>query len=184
MTMRTSPRDFSGLWLAATATGLLAAPGLASAEKLSVNLIGYQETPAINSAGTADFDVWISPDQQSITWQLTYSGLANVTQAHIHIGQRSVAGAIVIFLCTNGTPPAGQTISACPTSAGTVTGTSNASNVLGVSAQGITAGDFAAVLAAIHAGVAYVNVHTMAHPGGEIRGQLMHQHHEDSDGRH
>jgi hypothetical protein len=38
--------------------------------------------------------------------------------------------------------------------------------------QGIAPGEFNELLAAIRAGVAYVNVHSSTFPGGEVRGQL------------
>jgi hypothetical protein len=41
----------------------------------------------------------------------------------------------------------------------------------GVTAQGISAGELAEVLAAIRAGVTHVNVHSSKFPGGAIRGQ-------------
>jgi hypothetical protein len=44
--------------------------------------------------------------------------------------------------------------------------------VIGPSVQGITAGEFDEILAAIRAGKAYANVHSTTWPGGEIRGQL------------
>jgi hypothetical protein len=147
-------------------------------ERLKANLIGWQEVPALASGGTAVFRAKIASDDQSFDWELTFSGLTNVTQSHIHVGQRGVSGAIVIFLCTNlgNAAPAGITVAACPTSAGTVTGTATAANVIGVAAQGVAAGDFATVLDAIRAGVAYANIHTVAHPPGEIRGQISHDH--------
>ena len=42
--------------------------------------------------------------------------------------------------------------------------------------QQLTANDLDEVLAAIRAGVAYANIHTVAHPPGEIRGQISHSH--------
>ncbi|MBA3245914.1 MAG: CHRD domain-containing protein, partial [Actinobacteria bacterium] len=45
-------------------------------------------------------------------------------------------------------------------------------NVIGPSSQGIAAGEFAELLAAIRAGKTYANVHTSLFPGGEIRAQL------------
>jgi hypothetical protein len=42
----------------------------------------------------------------------------------------------------------------------------------GTNNQGIAAGDFAEILAAMRAGAAYVNVHSGNFPGGEIRGQV------------
>lgn len=146
-------------------------------ERLKAHLIGWQEVPAIASGGTAVFRARIADDDLSFDWELTYSGLTDVRQAHIHVGQRGVSGAIVIFLCTNnGNAPPGTTVAACPSSAGTVTGTATAVNVVAVPAQGVAAGDFATVLDAIRAGVAYANVHTAAHTGGEIRGQISHDH--------
>ena len=47
-----------------------------------------------------------------------------------------------------------------------------AANVIGPGAQGIAAGEFAELLAAIRSGNAYANVHTTKYPGGEIRGQI------------
>jgi len=157
---------------------LLVAFGIAanddSGENLKTQLAGFQEVPAIASDGTARFRAKIADDDQSFQWELTFSGLTKVTQSHIHVGQLSVNGAVVIFLCSNmGNGPAGT--QACPTSAGTVAGTATAANVIGAAGQGVPAGDFATVLRAIRAGVAYVNIHTAAHPGGEIRGQLSHE---------
>jgi hypothetical protein len=53
-------------------------------------------------------------------------------------------------------------------------GTLTAANVIAVPGQGIDSGavGFADVLKAIQADAAYVNVHTISHPSGEIRGRL------------
>jgi len=151
----------------------LAAMADDGAERVKTRLIGFQEVPAISSGGTATFRAKIAEDDQSFQWELTFSGLTNVTQAHIHFGQRSVAGAIVIWLCSNlASPPTPAGVQACPTSAGTVSGTASAKDVVAVPAQGISAGDFAKILDAIRAGIAYANIHTVAHPPGEIRGQF------------
>jgi len=47
-----------------------------------------------------------------------------------------------------------------------------AGNVTGPAAQGIAAGEFAELLAAIRNGSVYANIHTAAAPAGEIRGQV------------
>jgi len=158
---------------------LLAMSGAADAEPLRASLIGYQEVPAVNSVATGHFKATINPGDQSIDYELTYSGLqATVQQAHIHVAQRSVNGSIVIWLCQtpSGTPPFTDPTHlspVCPQS-GTVTGTITAANVIAgsMTAQQLTANDLADVIKAIRAGVAYANVHTSLSPGGEIRGQI------------
>ena len=114
----------------------------------------------------------------AFTFKLSYGDLSShVRQAHIHFGQKSVNGGIVVFLCSNlGNGPVGT--AACPES-GEVTGTITAAQVIDPTGpnQGISAGEFDEVLDAIRAGVAYVNVHTDNFQGGEIRGQLTGHHH-------
>ena len=55
---------------------------------------------------------------------------------------------------------------------GTITGTIKPEHVQTVTTQGIATGELDEVIAAIRAGLAYVNVHSTQSPGGEIRGQL------------
>jgi hypothetical protein len=85
-----------------------------------------------------------------------------LTQSHIHFGARAQTGGISVFFCSNlGNGPAGTP--ACPASApedNPLTGVSTAANVIGPAGQGIAAGEFAELVAAIRAGVAYVNVHS------------------------
>jgi hypothetical protein len=144
------------------------------AERVRAHLVGYEEAPVtLSSNGSAVFRAKIAEDEKSFDWELTYTGLTDVKQAHIHFAARAIAGPIVIWLCSNlsnGGPPGTQ---ACPTSAGTVRGTATSADVTGgAAANGIPAGDLARMLDAIRAGAAYANVHTAAHPPGEIRGQI------------
>ena len=134
-------------------------------------LIGYEEVPAVSTEGKGTFRAEISTRDQELDYRLQYRGLsAPVQQAHIHFGQFAVNGGVSVFLCSNlDDPPAGTP--ACPDS-GTVTGTLTAADVIGPAAQGIDPGEFDELVAAIKAGIAYVNVHTDKFEGGEIRGQL------------
>ena len=143
------------------------------------DLTGYQETSSatpggVSSNGTGTFEARIAEDDQSITYELTYSGLSSpVTQSHIHFGNRYTSGGISLFLCTNlGNGPAGTP--ACPPTGGTVTGTLTPASVVGPAAQGIPPGPagWGKILEAIRAGVTYANVHTTQFPAGEIRTQL------------
>ena len=153
-------------------------PAVASADVIAVHLIGYNETPAtINSAGSGNFVVRISEDGTSIDYELSYGGLSStVLQSHIHFGEPATSGGVVLFLCTNlGNAPATVPVpQACPAQPATITGTLTAANVIALPGQGIDSGaaGFAEMVRAIRAGAAYVNVHTMSHPSGEIRARL------------
>jgi hypothetical protein len=152
--------------VALSASALANGEGNHSFGSFGARLKGYEETPAINSAGTGQFSASVNSSGTTITYRLSYSGLSSTAHvAHIHFGQRGVAGAVVAFLCGGGNKPA------CPAS-GTVTGTIVSSDILAVPAQGIAAGDLASVLKAMRAGLTYANVHTTNFPNGEIRGQI------------
>jgi hypothetical protein len=130
-------------------------------------LTGYEETPStLSSPGRGEFRATIDEGNSEITYELTFSGLTAVSAAHIHLGQRATTGGVSAFLCGGG----GQ--AACPTSAGTVTGTIRPANVIGPASQGIAPGEWNELVAAMRAGYTYANVHTAAFPGGEIRGQI------------
>jgi hypothetical protein len=150
-----------------------------AADSFGARLRGFEEVPSISTTGTGFFFASLNDAETQLTYTLVYFDMeSTVTQAHIHIGQTSVNGGIVLFFCTNLTPPAGVPVPpACPTSAPTnapVTGVLTAANVITQSGQGITAGEFADVIHAIKAGFSYANVHTVTFPGGEIRGQITH----------
>jgi hypothetical protein len=159
----------------------------ANAEEFSAKFSGFQEigglgageTGAIFSPGKATLHVDLNRDAHTLTYSLTYSGLiAPITQAHIHFGKIHVAGGIMVFLCTNlGNGPAGTP--ACPPNGGTVSGTLNAASVVGPAAQGVSAGNFDAVVAALNSDTAYGNIHSASFPAGEIRGQMRRTEGED-----
>ncbi len=165
---------------AALALAFAAVPASADEDRIRTRLTGYQEVPSVSTVAEGRLEVEIHRDGQGFDWVLSYSGLqGNVQQAHIHFAQKSVNGAIVVWLCGTGAPGtalAGPTGTAtCPQS-GTVSGTATNSSVFpGSATQQLTAGEATAieeVIAAMRAGVAYGNVHTHLSPGGEIRGQI------------
>ncbi len=153
---------------------LLLAPFVARADegaRFRAELVGTEETPSIFTAGTGTFEARVVVDNnnnQMIEFTLTYENLtAPPLVAHVHFGQRGVAGGVSFFFCGGGGKPA------CPaTASGTITGTVVAADVVGPVAQGIQPGDLGAILQMIRAGFGYANMHTPLHPGGEIRGQI------------
>jgi hypothetical protein len=157
-----------------------------AAEEFKARLSGYQETPVtINSAGSGEFTAKISKEG-TIDYELTYrdlttAGTPNVQQAHIHFGRPAITGQIVLFLCTNLTPPAGvPTPQACPSGPGehTINGTLTQADVIARPTQGIDAGQvgLTEMIEAMRNGAAYANVHTFTFPSGEIRARLGHPH--------
>jgi CHRD domain len=139
------------------------------------NLTGLQEVPVVLTGADGKFKARIFSDR--ITYELRYEDLeGNVTQAHIHIGQRLANGGISVWLCGNPSetppvnpPPGTQT---CPPDPATITGTITAANVVGPAGQGIAPGEFGELVDAIKDGLTYANVHSTLAPGGEVRGQL------------
>lgn len=156
--------------LAAALSAVALTAAADDARRVRAKLSGYQEVPStLHTPASGRFDGKFSSG--ALSYELTYSGLPGVTQAHIHFGARGTNGGISIFLCTNlGNGPAGTP--ACPAGEGTISGVATAANVIGPAGQGITAGQFDAIARAIRAGTAYVNVHSGTYPGGEIRGQI------------
>ena len=162
----------------AAAVAILAVIGMGTAAvadnvRARETLTGYEEVPALSTPGVGDFQIDLNQAGDALDYTLTFSGLeTDATQAHIHFENRTNNGNIVVFLCTNlGNGPAGT--QACPAAGGTISGTITAANIgAGAAGQGIAAGEFDEFVRALRSGATYVNVHSVARPGGEIRAQL------------
>jgi hypothetical protein len=148
--------------------GVVATVAVASHGGFHASLKGYEEVPAVSTTGTGTFQATLATvgSDPVVRYRLEYSGLEGTAMAaHIHLGQRSVNGGIIAFLCGGGDKPA------CPPS-GVVRGVIDRTDVIGPQGQGIAPGEIEEAIAAMQAGVTYANVHTDKHPGGEIRGQV------------
>jgi hypothetical protein len=128
----------------------------------------------VSSVASGEFEARIDDSADTIMYEVSYRDLeGTVTQSHIHFGQRSVNGGISAWLCETATNPSpSASTPTCPAPGGTVTGTITPVEVVGPAGQGIAAGEFEELVAAIRAGRAYANVHSSKFPGGEIRGQI------------
>lgn len=131
-------------------------------EQFTATLTGQAERPAVttNATGTATFTV----SGNAVNYTITVNNLTGVTGAHIHAPATTEENAGVIV--------------PLPITAGG-TGTVN-----GVLAQGSFTSaqinpnanlSMDALLELMRNGRTYVNVHTTAHPPGEIRGQIQRQ---------
>ncbi len=170
---------------AVAVSGALAVAGTAAfaggGKKVKGALDGYEEVPAVSTGAGGSFQASIAPAGDGLRYRISYTGLEGaVTQAHIHLGQPGVNGAISVFLCSNlGNGPTGT--QACPPAPATVEGMITAADVIGPAAQGIAPGELDELVRAIRGGVTYANVHSAKFPGGEIRSLLRSGGHGDHD---
>lgn len=128
-------------------------------------LSGDQEVPPVDTdaTGLAQFQY----KNDVLTYKLIVANIDDVRMSHIHLAPAGSNGGVVVWLYPDGPPP--QLIPG--TTQGILAeGTITADDLVGELA-GQTLED---LLAEMAAGNAYVNVHTVAHGGGEIRGQISH----------
>lgn len=115
-------------------------------ETYRATLSGAQEVPPNSSGASGNAEVTVDPSTLAMTYRVTYSGLSGpASMGHIH-----------------GPAAAGQN------AAVKIPFPSVAQSPITGNAK-LTAEQYAD----LKGGRYYVNIHTAAHPGGEIRGQLM-----------
>lgn len=143
--------------------------------KYNVYLNGPSESPANASAGIGTGTVIFDTTAHTMFLTVTFSGLTgNTTAAHIH------AATATAFTGTAGVATQTPSFAGFPlgVTSGTYTQTFDMTQTASFNAAYITAnGGTAAsaetaLAAAAAAGKAYLNIHTSAFPGGEIRGFL------------
>jgi len=122
------------------ATILLA--GIATADDkpplLIANLKGFQEVPSVSTVAEGKLRAVIIGDSR-IDYDLTYSGLQGaVTQAHIHIAQRSVNGGIVLWFCGTASNPGPTGTPTCSAGSGHFTGSFTAANVQAITGANVS----------------------------------------------
>ncbi|WP_034293454.1 CHRD domain-containing protein [Herbaspirillum sp. RV1423] len=123
---------------------LLLSVASVSAQTVSVELKSASEVPANDSAAGGSGSISVAADK-TVSGSITTTGIEG-KMAHIHTGAAGANGPVLVGLTKNGEN--GWTVPA-----------------------GAKFSD--EQYAAFMAGGMYVNVHSAAHPGGEIRGQLL-----------
>lgn len=120
-------------------------------------LSGAREVPAVSTsaAGTATF----TRRGTSVSYTVTASGFTTpLTVGHVHIGAAGVIGSVIVtftILAQSGTVATGLLDLGAPITQGNIT----------------ISGDSLRTL--LESGNAYVNLHSAAYPGGELRGQIV-----------
>lgn len=132
---------------------------------MTTPLSGANEVPAVDTNAHGVAIIKLGNDGE-LTYKLNVANIEDVFMAHIHVGGVGENGPIVTWLYPEDGPPP-QPIPG--RFQGTLaTGTITDADLVGPLADG-TVED---LLDEIRAGNAYVNVHTDANQGGEIRGQI------------
>lgn len=144
--------------------------GLAIAgTNFNVRLTGEAERPMpVDTDGQGRAIFHLSKDGTALRYKLIVTNLEDVTQAHIHCGSPEVAGPVVAFLFAF--DPAGVTQNGV-LAAGMITDANVIDRPSSTQCPGGVS-SFADLLAKIESGQAYVNVHTIDFPAGEIRGNF------------
>lgn len=115
-------------------------------EEFVASLSGAQEVPPVTTNGVGIGTFNLTQSQDKLKFRVVVGGLSGpITACHFHQGATGVAGPVVLdlFSLVNGNVIEGEVT---PTPA---------------------------IVTAMLAGQIYINVHTAANPGGEIRGQLI-----------
>jgi hypothetical protein len=129
-----------------TLGAVIAFGGPAFADKMKVTLDGKSQVPPNTSAGTGTADLDYDAPSKKLTWKITYSGLSGpATAAHFHGPAAAGANAGVKVPIPNAT--------SSPVEGSATLTDEQAADLMG--------------------GKYYINVHTAANPGGEIRGQVV-----------
>ena len=131
-------------------------------------LAGEQEVPPVetNAAGLAQLQ--LNDEDTTLHFKLIVAHIEGVTQAHIHCGAEGVNGPVVVFLF--GFDPVGVAVNGI-IAEGTITDADVIARPDSAMCPGGVA-NFDELIAKMRGGETYANVHTLAHPGGEIRGQV------------
>ena len=148
-----------------------AEPGSISAYQkrtFTAHLSGANEVPAVDLNGEGEAIFNLSEDGTELHYKLIVANIENVTQSHIHCGEAGVNGPVVVFLF--GLNPAGVTQNGV-----LAEGTITSANIIPRGTSAACMGGLATfenLLERMRNGSVYVNAHTLAYPGGEIRGQV------------
>lgn len=131
-------------------------------ETFKARLRGDQEVPPVVTDTTGRAKIQINKALTEGEFTLTVNDGIRVTQAHLHCAAAGVNGPIVVFLA--GLHGGGLNVDGKWVSNATFTDTSIVNPACGATV--------AALVEFMRIGGVYVNVHTVAHPAGEVRGQV------------
>lgn len=128
-------------------------------------LEGAQEVPPVDTRARGMAHFQLSRGGDELSYRLIVANIEDVTMAHIHLAPRGENGGVVVWLYPESPPPEhipGRSDGIL------ATGTITSDDLVG----SLAGGTLADLLAFMVEGGAYVNVHTVEHGPGEVRGQI------------
>lgn len=134
-------------------------------QSFRAHLSGAEEVPAVETRATGQAVFRLSKDGTELSYRLMVANIEDVMMAHIHLAPAGENGPVVVWLYPDGPPP--QLIEG-RFSGVLATGTITEADLVGL----LSDGTMEDLVEELRSGGAYVNVHTEANPGGEIRGQI------------
>jgi hypothetical protein len=138
----------------------LTAFAAAPAYNFGAQLTGSEEVPPVLTLASGQAKFTLSANGLTLHYKVTVANIANTVASHIHLAPEGVNGPVVATLFIGIQP-------------GLFTGTLAEGDITAANLAGPLAGQPLSVLiTAMEAGGTYVNVHSVQHPGGEIRGQI------------
>lgn len=146
---------------------LALAAGVASGNdtlEFKAELTGAEEVPLVETETTGEAKFEVNPAMTDIAYELEVeqaTDILAVAGAHIHCAPAGENGPVVVFLA--GAHPGG--LDGKLEVKATLTGANIVNDACGET--------IAELVESMRAGNTYVNVHSAAHPGGEVRGQIM-----------
>jgi hypothetical protein len=128
-------------------------------------------SPGVETDTTGSVQVTFAQDLSQFSFTLTVQNGRLVTQAHLHCGRAGVNGPVVVFLSalnSEGADVSGLLAEGTRTNTDMEEGAAECEELIGRPVRNI-----ASLAAAANEGLIYANVHTVANPAGEVRGQLI-----------
>ena len=120
---------------------------------------------AVDTLAQGQAILQLSADGTGLSYKLIAANIESITQAHIHLATAGTNGPIVAWLY----PPAPPSMLIPDRFDGVLAdGTITAASLVGP----LAGQPLSALIDAMRTGGAYVNVHTLQNPAGEIRGQI------------
>jgi hypothetical protein len=148
-------------------TVMIALPFMAWAaapQTFTAQLTGSQEVPPVQTKATGQATFKLSQDGKSLHYKVSVANLTDITMAHIHLGMPGQNGPATVWLYPSHPYPE---LKLGKFSGVLAEGTITAQNLRGP----LSGKPLPALIKDLESGRAYVNVHTVAHPEGEIRGE-------------